>query len=88
MDTSKSVIIKQFGGYDAISVEEYPLPPLEGLVEIKVEYASLNFSDLIIRQGFLYDRALPMILGLECTGTITAIGCKGSNFHVIDSNNF
>lgn len=57
-----------------LQVEDFPLPSLKGLVEVKVEYAGLNFSDIFFRQGLSTNRKLPLILGLECVGTITALG--------------
>lgn len=54
----------------------YDLPELEGCVEIKVDYGGLNFADLYTRQGLMLNKKLPFVLGMECTGTVTAVGTK------------
>lgn len=54
-------------------VDKYPLPLLEGKVEVEVKYCGLNFADLYTRLG-LMPKELPFILGMECTGIITKVG--------------
>ncbi|KAJ8943091.1 hypothetical protein NQ318_009165 [Aromia moschata] len=71
---SRSVIIKKFGGYDALLVENVDLPKLEGNIEIEVDYGGVNFADLYVRQGLVSHMKLPSVLGIECTGTVTAVG--------------
>lgn len=59
------------------------MPPLDGKIEVKVEYGGLNFADLYTRQGLMLDRKLPFVLGMECSGIVTAIGVDKSEFQVI-----
>nr|XP_023026008.1 synaptic vesicle membrane protein VAT-1 homolog [Leptinotarsa decemlineata] len=70
----KSVVVKEFGGYESLIVEDLILPSLDGKIEVLVKYGGLNFADLYTRQGLMVDKPLPFILGMECTGIITAIG--------------
>ncbi|KAJ8930243.1 hypothetical protein NQ314_016971 [Rhamnusium bicolor] len=78
----RSVIVKNFGGYESLLVEHFNLPQLEGNIEIRVDYGGINFADLYTRQGLLLDKKLPFVLGMECTGTITAIGSKQTELKV------
>ncbi|KAJ8916769.1 hypothetical protein NQ315_005774 [Exocentrus adspersus] len=70
---SRSVVIKKFGGYDCLLVEDFNLPKLEEYIEVKVDYGGLNFADLYTRQGVMLNKKLPFVLGIECTGTITSV---------------
>ncbi|CAH1116260.1 unnamed protein product [Phaedon cochleariae] len=76
---SKAVVVKKFGGYESLSIQEFDLPPLDDTIEIKVEYGGLNFADLYTRQGLMANKKLPFVLGIECTGIITSIGSNVSN---------
>jgi hypothetical protein len=55
-------------------VEQFRLPPLGDKVEVKVEYGGVNFADLYTRQGLMHNKELPFVLGMECVGTVSAIG--------------
>lgn len=50
---------------------------------IKVQLCGVNFSDIYTRQGFLRQLKTPRVLGVECYGTIEAIGNEVNNFQVI-----
>lgn len=54
-------------------MEKFPLPNLRGKIEVRVLYGGLNFVDFYARQGFATNQ-LPFVLGIECAGTIQAIG--------------
>ncbi|KAJ8978998.1 hypothetical protein NQ317_015714 [Molorchus minor] len=41
-----------------------------------------TFFDLYTRQGLLPHRKLPFVLGMECTGTITALGVEDTDLKV------
>ncbi|XP_018561273.1 synaptic vesicle membrane protein VAT-1 homolog [Anoplophora glabripennis] len=75
-EKSRSVIVKKFGGYDCLLIENFDLPELDGLIEVKVDCGGLNFADLYTRQGLMLDKKLPFVLGMECTGTVTAVGTE------------
>lgn len=55
-------------------IEDFPLPELNGLIEVKIEYGGLNFADLYLRKGLMPDKKLPFVLGMEGVGIITAVG--------------
>lgn len=72
----RAVVVSQPGDVDALEVVDRPIPvPGPGEVLIKVEAAGVNRADLMQRRG-LYDPppgATP-VLGLECSGEISAVG--------------
>ncbi|XP_063904058.1 synaptic vesicle membrane protein VAT-1 homolog [Zophobas morio] len=82
METSKAVVVKKFGNYDVLSVEQFEQPALDGRIEVKVEYGGVNFADLYTRQGLMYQKKLPFVLGMECVGTITAVGVESTDLQV------
>ncbi|XP_044252656.1 synaptic vesicle membrane protein VAT-1 homolog isoform X2 [Tribolium madens] len=82
METSKAIVVKKFGSYDVLSVEQFGLPPLAGNVEVKVEYGGVNFADLYTRQGLMHNKKLPFVLGMECVGTVAAIGAENTHLKV------
>ncbi|XP_064213648.1 synaptic vesicle membrane protein VAT-1 homolog [Tribolium castaneum] len=82
METSRAIVVKKFGSYDVLSVEHFALPPLEGNVEVKVEYGGVNFADLYTRQGLMHNKKLPFVLGMECVGTIVKIGAENTQLKV------
>ncbi|KAF5288314.1 hypothetical protein FQR65_LT12048 [Abscondita terminalis] len=80
--SEKAVVLKAFGSYDCLSVERFPLPPLENHLEIEVQCCGLNFSDLYMRQGLMRHHKLPMVIGTECVGVIKEIGVSIDTFKV------
>ena len=76
----KAVRIHEFGGPDAMQYEEVPMPsPDANQVLVKLAAAGLNFIDVYQRTG-LYPNTLPYGLGLEGSGTVTAVGPGVSAF--------
>ncbi len=72
----RAVVVTEPGGVDALEVVDRPAPePGPGEVLIKVAAAGVNRADLLQRQG-MYDPppGATDILGLECSGEITAVG--------------
>jgi acyl transferase domain-containing protein/NADPH:quinone reductase-like Zn-dependent oxidoreductase/acyl carrier protein len=66
-----------------------PTTPGEGEVTIGIEAAGLNFRDVMWAMGLLPDEALldgfaGPTMGLECAGTITAVGAGVNDFSVGD----
>jgi len=70
------VVVATPGGPEALQVVERPVPkPACGEVLIKVAAAGVNGADLSQRRGtYLLPPGTPDILGLECAGTIVAVG--------------
>lgn len=59
---------------------DYPLPDLkDDDIEVEVYYCGLNFADLYTRQGLIPNRELPFVLGIECSGIITAVGSTAND---------
>ncbi len=70
----KAVRIHTPGGPEALRYEDVPDPtPKPGHAVVKVDAAGLNYIDIYYRSG-LYKTELPMTLGMEAGGTVTAVG--------------
>lgn len=70
----KAVRIHQYGGLEALQLEDLPVPePGEGEARVKIEAAGVNFIDIYHRLG-RYQGSLPLTLGQEAAGTVDAVG--------------
>jgi NADPH2:quinone reductase len=70
----KAIQVKAFGGPEALTLNEMPLPePGEGQVRVKVHAAGVNFIDIYQRTG-RYGMALPFTPGQEGAGVVDAVG--------------
>ena len=70
----KAVRVHAPGGPEALKFEDVPEPtPKAGEAIVKVDAAGLNFIDVYQRSG-LYKLDMPLTLGLEAGGTVTAVG--------------
>jgi len=70
----KAVRVHTPGGPDALKYEDVPEPtPKAGEAVVKIDAAGLNYIDIYQRSG-LYKLDLPITLGLEAGGTVTAVG--------------
>jgi len=74
--TMLAVVVPTPGGPEALQVVERPVPqPACGEVLIKVGAAGVNGADLSQRRGkYPLPPGTPDILGLECAGTVVAVG--------------
>ena len=83
----KAVVLRSFGGSEQLLLENVPDPvPAFGEVVLKVASVSINRSfDLSVRKG-TYSRGavLPLVLGADPSGTISAIGKGVTNFSLGD----
>lgn len=76
----KAIAIARFGGPDNLQLMDMPEPrPAPGEALVKLEYAGVNFIDIYMRSGRYaksdtYKTPLPMILGMEGGGSVTALG--------------
>ena len=72
----KAVLCKQYGGPEALVLEEVPSPqPKAGEVVISVHTAALNFPDtLIIENKYQLKPPLPFSPGGEVAGIVKAVG--------------
>jgi NADPH:quinone reductase len=70
----KAIRVHAPGGPEAMKLEDVPEPqPKAGEAIVKIDAAGLNYIDVYQRSG-LYKLALPLTLGLEGAGTVTAVG--------------
>ena len=70
----KAIRIHQFGGPEVLQYEDVPEPaPKPGEALVKIEAAGVNFIDTYQRTG-AYKVPLPLILGQEGAGTVSAVG--------------
>jgi NADPH2:quinone reductase len=70
----KAVRIEQFGGLEALKIQDVPVPePQPGEARVKVEAIGVNFLDIYQRSG-RYQGALPFTLGQEAAGVVDAVG--------------
>jgi NADPH2:quinone reductase len=70
----KAIRVHTPGGADVLRYEDVPEPtPKTGEAVVKVDAAGLNYIDVYFRTG-QYKAQLPITLGLEASGTVTAVG--------------
>ncbi len=70
----QAIRIHQFGGPEALRVEDVPVPePGPGEALIKVQATGVNYVDVYHRTG-LYPGQLPLTLGREAAGTVERVG--------------
>jgi NADPH2:quinone reductase len=70
----KAVRVHTPGGPEVLQHEDVPEPrPKAGEAVVKVDAAGLNYIDVYYRSG-LYKAELPMTLGMEAGGVVTAVG--------------
>jgi NADPH:quinone reductase len=70
----KAVRVYASGGPEAMKFEDVAEPtPKAGEAVVKIDAAGLNYIDVYQRSG-LYKLEMPLTLGLEAGGTVTAVG--------------
>ncbi|MGH7277972.1 MAG: quinone oxidoreductase family protein [Candidatus Rokuibacteriota bacterium] len=80
----KAVRIHSPGGLEVLRYEDVPEPtPKAGEAVVKVDAAGLNYIDVYYRTG-QYKAELPLTLGLEASGAVTAVGPNVSEVKVGD----
>jgi NADPH2:quinone reductase len=81
-----AITISEPGGPDVLTWHEVPDPkPGDGEVLLDVAASAVNRADLLQRQGqYPPPKGASGILGLECSGTIAAIGAGVSGWQVGD----
>lgn len=76
----RAIRIEQFGAPEVMALAETEAPrPGPGEVQVKVSHAGVNFIDVYMRNGTYaksstYKTPLPMGLGMEGIGRVTAVG--------------
>jgi NADPH2:quinone reductase len=80
----KAVRIHAPGGPEALIYEDIPEPaPAAGQAAVRLGAAGVNYIDVYFRSG-QYKAQLPLTLGLEGAGTVTAVGAGVSDVKVGD----
>lgn len=80
----RAVVVNRQGGPEELTSGEWTAPvPGPGEVLIDVAAAGLNFHDVDQRIG-LFPRELPFVPGLECSGTVAALGAGVTDVAVGD----
>jgi NADPH:quinone reductase-like Zn-dependent oxidoreductase len=78
MSSMKAVRIHNYGGADKLVLEDAPRPvAAQGEVLIRVHATSANPFDCAARAGYMagwYTYAFPLILGLDVSGVVEAVG--------------
>lgn len=79
-----AVEIAKIGGPEVLSYVERPQPsPAAGQVLIRAEAIGVNYLDTYFRSG-IYPAQLPLILGNEVAGTVSAVGADVTALQVGD----
>ena len=84
----KAISIEAFGGPEVCRLVDAAEPrPAAGEVTVRLAYAGVNFMDIYMRNGtyarsHTYKTPLPMTIGMEGAGTVTALG-DGVTEHAI-----
>lgn len=80
----KAIQVKQPGGPEAMELAELPLPqPKPNEAVVKLAASGVNFIDVYFREG-RYKAQLPITLGQEGAGTVTAVGSEAKSVKVGD----
>jgi NADPH2:quinone reductase len=80
----KAIQVKQVGGPEAMEVVEVPVPqPKPNDAVVKLAASGVNFIDVYFREG-RYKAPLPLVLGQEGAGVVTAVGAEVKSFKVGD----
>ena len=72
----KAVQFKKTGSWDELKYNEVETPmPGPSQVRVKTSAISVNFADIMLRKGIYLEKPpFPATPGLECSGTVDAIG--------------
>jgi NADPH2:quinone reductase len=80
----KAIQVKQPGGPEAMELVDLPVPePKANEAVVKLAASGVNFIDVYFREG-RYKAPLPVVLGQEGAGTVTAVGAEVTALKVGD----
>jgi NADPH:quinone reductase len=80
----KAIRVHAAGGPEALTLDDIPAPsPKAGEALVKVDAAGLNYIDVYFRTG-MYKAELPLTIGMEAGGVVTAVGSNVSEVKVGD----
>ncbi|HEX4589444.1 MAG TPA: alcohol dehydrogenase catalytic domain-containing protein, partial [Gemmataceae bacterium] len=70
-----AIVLRDIGGPEHLRLETVPDPqPGAGEVVVRLKAAALNHRDVWIRKGLYAGIKLPVILGSDGAGTVSAVG--------------
>jgi NADPH2:quinone reductase len=79
-----AIVVNRFGGPEALSYEDMPIPSLgAGQALVRITASGVNFIDVYHRMG-KYEGATPFIVGNEAAGVIEALAPDARGFRVGD----
>lgn len=82
---TKAIRVHSYGGPDVLKWEDVPTPePGPGEALVKQEAVGLNYIDVYFRTGLYKAPAMPVTIGMEGAGTVTAIGSGVTDIAVGD----
>ncbi len=76
----RAIQVLEYGDAEALTATDIPPPePGDGEAQVQIAYAGVNFIDVYMRQGMYannraYANSLPLTLGMEGAGIVTATG--------------
>jgi len=74
----KAIVLRELGGPDKLRLEELETPvPGPGEVVVELRAAALNHRDVWIRKGQYAGIKLPIVLGSDGAGVVSAVGPGG-----------
>jgi NADPH:quinone reductase len=82
----RAVVIDRFGGPEVLAAREIDIPALHpGDARVRLEFAGVNYIDVYMRNGAYarsatYETPLPMLIGMEGSGIIDAVGAGVEGF--------
>ena len=80
----KAIQIKQTGGPEVMELADLPVPrPKANEAVVKIAAAGVNFIDVYNREG-RYKASLPLVLGQEAAGVVSAVGADVQDVAVGD----
>ncbi|MCS6804068.1 MAG: quinone oxidoreductase [Acidobacteriota bacterium] len=80
----KAIRVHEFGGIEALRLEDIPLPePGRGEARVKLHASGVNYIDIYHRTG-LYKSPLPFTPGMEGAGVVDALGADVTDVRVGD----
>jgi NADPH2:quinone reductase len=72
----KAIQVKRTGGPEVMELVDLPVPqPKSNEAVVKIEAAGVNFIDVYNREG-RYPAPLPLVLGQEAAGVVSAVGSE------------
>jgi len=76
-----AIIISEFGPPEGLRLEERPRPSAQpGQLLIRTAFASVNYFDVLQRQGSVPGSAPPIVPGIEISGTVESVGAGVEGF--------